>query len=40
MQKGRVVASGSHDELIGDTQGLYSHLYRLQYEEGNRLAEV
>jgi ATP-binding cassette subfamily B protein len=39
MQKGRVVASGSHQELISDEKSLYAHLYRLQYEEGNRLAE-
>ncbi len=31
MQEGRRVASGSHQELIGDELGLYSHLYRLQY---------
>jgi ABC-type multidrug transport system fused ATPase/permease subunit len=34
-----VVASGSHQELISDEKSLYAHLYRLQYEEGNRLAE-
>ncbi|MEY3894773.1 MAG: hypothetical protein RLZZ214_292 [Verrucomicrobiota bacterium] len=33
MQNGRVVASGSHQELIRDESSLYAHLYRLQYEE-------
>ncbi len=31
MQEGRVVASGSHQELIADADSLYAHLYRLQY---------
>jgi ATP-binding cassette subfamily B protein len=34
MQNGKVVASGSHQELISDEKSLYAHLYRLQYEEG------
>lgn len=34
MQDGRVVASGSHQELIADTDSLYAHLYRLQYQNG------
>jgi subfamily B ATP-binding cassette protein MsbA len=33
MQNGRVVASGSHQDLIQDQSSLYAHLYRLQYEE-------
>ena len=33
MENGRLVASGSHQELVADTGGLYSHLYRLQYQE-------
>jgi ATP-binding cassette subfamily B protein len=33
MQNGKVVASGSHQELISDEKSLYAHLYRLQYEE-------
>jgi hypothetical protein len=28
-----LVASGSHHELISDTNSLYAHLYRLQYQE-------
>ena len=32
MQDGRVVASGSHQELIGDQTSLYAHLYHLQYQ--------
>jgi spermidine/putrescine transport system ATP-binding protein len=34
MQSGKVVASGSHQELISDEKSLYAHLYRLQYEQG------
>jgi len=34
MQNGKLVASGSHQELISDEKSLYAHLYRLQYEEG------
>jgi ATP-binding cassette subfamily B protein len=33
MQNGRLVASGSHQELISDQNSLYAHLYRLQYQE-------
>lgn len=33
MQNGRVVASGSHQDLIQEQSSLYAHLYRLQYEE-------
>ena len=31
MQNGRVVASGTHTELVSNSDSLYSHLYRLQY---------
>ena len=31
LEDGRLVASGSHQELISDPDSLYSHLYRLQY---------
>jgi len=34
MQDGKVVASGSHQDLIADTDSLYAHLYRLQYQAG------
>ncbi|MCF7673814.1 MAG: ABC transporter ATP-binding protein/permease [Akkermansiaceae bacterium] len=34
MQNGKVVASGSHQDLIADSESLYAHLYRLQYQEG------
>ena len=34
MQNGKVVASGSHQELISDEKSLYAHLYRLQYKQG------
>ncbi|MBN8458370.1 MAG: ABC transporter ATP-binding protein [Verrucomicrobia bacterium] len=34
MQEGRVIASGSHQDLIADPNSLYAHLYRLQYQEG------
>jgi ATP-binding cassette, subfamily B, bacterial MsbA len=33
MDRGRLVASGSHDELIADQQGMYSHLYSLQFAD-------
>jgi ATP-binding cassette subfamily B protein len=33
LQNGRLVATGSHQELVADTGGLYAHLYRLQYQE-------
>jgi ABC-type multidrug transport system fused ATPase/permease subunit len=33
MQDGRLVASGSHQELVRDQGSLYAHLYRLQYQE-------
>ena len=36
FQEGRLVASGSHQELINDANSLYSYLYRLQYA-GNDL---
>jgi ATP-binding cassette subfamily B (MDR/TAP) protein 1 len=32
LQDGRLVATGSHQELVSDPDSLYSHLYRLQYE--------
>ena len=33
LSDGRLVASGSHQELISDSASLYAHLYRLQYQE-------
>ena len=33
MDNGRLVASGSHQELISDQQSLYAHLYRLQFQD-------
>jgi len=33
LQNGRLVASGSHQELISDQGSLYAHLYRLQYQD-------
>jgi ATP-binding cassette subfamily B protein len=33
MDHGRLVASGSHQQLISDQGSLYAHLYRLQYQE-------
>jgi ATP-binding cassette subfamily B protein len=32
MQDGRLVASGSHERLLSDSNSLYAHLYRLQYQ--------
>ena len=36
LQDGRLVASGSHQELISEPGSLYAHLYRLQYQEADR----
>jgi ABC-type multidrug transport system fused ATPase/permease subunit len=33
MQDGRLVASGSHANLLSDPDSLYAHLYRLQYQK-------
>jgi ATP-binding cassette subfamily B protein len=33
MENGLLVASGSHQELMDNPQGLYAHLYRLQFQE-------
>ena len=32
MDEGKLVASGSHEALLDDPNGLYAHLYRLQYQ--------
>lgn len=32
MQDGRIVASGSHKDLLSDSSSLYAHLYQLQYQ--------
>ena len=33
LEDGRVVATGTHDELIAE-DGLYAHLARLQFTDG------
>jgi ATP-binding cassette subfamily B protein len=33
MANGSLIASGTHDELMGDPQGLYVHLNRLQHPD-------
>ena len=33
LDGGRLVASGTHEHLLADPDGLYTHLYRLQYRE-------
>lgn len=30
MERGQIAEIGTHDELLGNTQGIYAHLYRLQ----------
>ena len=35
MEKGRIAEMGSHEELIGKSQGLYAHLWRMQGEGGS-----
>ena len=32
LNKGEIIESGTHDELIQDKDGLYSHLLKLQYQ--------
>jgi hypothetical protein len=32
MHNGRLAASGRHDELMRDADGLYAHLYKLQLQ--------
>ena len=32
MHNGRLAASGCHDELMRDADGLYAHLYKLQLQ--------
>ena len=39
FEGGRVVASGSHDELMSSENTLYSSLYRLQFESVNNSAQ-
>ncbi len=36
MRNGRLAATGTHDELMRDADGLYTHLHRLQYDEQPR----
>jgi subfamily B ATP-binding cassette protein HlyB/CyaB len=38
MERGQVVEAGSHDELLQNAQGIYTHLYRLQ--QGNASPEI
>jgi ABC-type multidrug transport system fused ATPase/permease subunit len=32
INNGEIIESGSHDELMGNTDGMYSHLLKLQYQ--------
>jgi ABC-type multidrug transport system fused ATPase/permease subunit len=32
LEKGHIIESGSHTELIGNEQGLYKYLSQLQFE--------
>ena len=32
LQEGRLVASGTHEQLVADTDSLYHHLYKLQFQ--------
>jgi ATP-binding cassette subfamily B protein len=36
MRDGRLVASGPHEELIRDSEGLYAYLHSLQYSQEDR----
>ncbi|MET3449668.1 subfamily B ATP-binding cassette protein HlyB/CyaB [Ralstonia sp. 1138] len=35
MERGQIVETGSHEELLKNQQGIYSHLYRLQTAHGS-----
>jgi ATP-binding cassette subfamily B protein len=37
LQSGNLVASGSHHELVSDANGLYAHLFRLQFAESEMI---
>lgn len=37
LQSGRIIQSGAHEELLGD-EGLYRHLYRLQFATEDEVA--
>jgi subfamily B ATP-binding cassette protein HlyB/CyaB len=37
MERGQVVESGRHDELLRNHQGIYSHLYHLQTAQSTPL---
>jgi subfamily B ATP-binding cassette protein HlyB/CyaB len=30
MERGQIVETGSHDELLQNPKGIYTHLYQLQ----------
>jgi subfamily B ATP-binding cassette protein HlyB/CyaB len=34
MERGQIVESGRHEDLLQHPQGIYSHLYRLQTAQG------
>ena len=36
MEKGQIIESGTHDELMGKANGFYQNLYRSQTEEPTR----
>src|SRR5690606_28253155 len=36
LDQGRIVAQGSHEELIAEESGLYARLYRMQFAEEER----
>ena len=33
LEKGRLVEQGTHDELDASLDGLYAHLYKIQYRK-------
>jgi len=35
MERGQIVESGRHEELLGIPQGIYAHLYQLQTTHGS-----
>jgi ATP-binding cassette, subfamily B, bacterial HlyB/CyaB len=40
MERGQIVEEGSHAELLAREDGIYAHLYQLQFGSGNNQVQV
>ncbi|MEI6306030.1 MAG: type I secretion system permease/ATPase, partial [Deltaproteobacteria bacterium] len=40
MERGQIVEDGSHEQLLGNSEGIYAHLYQLQFGRTNQLQVV